>query len=133
MSNTVKPWFYIFISELVFQIKCFDKSLFCLRFWALQPDGYFYASHTRPTGWTHIVLNYIGSNDGQGIRIYFDEVEVASDTTKDRRPYSIGDGRIVVGRQYTDRDAMYMSVQVDELIFFNQSLSNTDINALYKL
>ena len=56
---------------------------------------------------------------------------MASDTTKDARSYSAGDGRIVLGRYYTDSDEYYTSAMVDELVFFNQALSNDDINALY--
>ena len=54
-----------------------------------------------------------------------------SDTTKSGGPYSAGDGRIVVGRCYTDDNGEYASVQVDELIFFNQPLSTVEIQAIY--
>ena len=75
--------------------------------------------------------NYVGPNNGEGIRIFFNEAEMGSDTIKDGGPYPTGDGRIVVGRRQTDKDGKYASVQVDELIFFNQSLSTTDIKLLY--
>ena len=40
---------------------------------------------------------------------------------------------LYVGRYTTDLDRIrdYASVMVDELIFFNQALSNDDIDALY--
>ena len=47
--------------------------------------------------------NFIGPNDGQGITLYYDGAQVAGDTTKTAVTKSIGDGRIVVGRYYTDR------------------------------
>ena len=81
-----------------------------------------------PTGWTHIVVNYIGPDDGQGIRVY--GIEVAGSTTRDVT-CSAGDGRIVVGRCYIDEDMRYASVEIDELIFFNKALSTTDIERLY--
>ena len=96
-------------------------------------DRQFYVCHSRPTGWTHVVLNCIGPNTGEGISVYYDGREVASDTTKAGGPYSAGDGRIVVGRYYTDRDERYSTVQVDELIFFNQALEHNDIAPLYNL
>ena len=92
---------------------------------------YFRAKHVVPTVWTHIVLNYIGPNDGQGIRVYYDGVQVDSATTTEATPHSTADGRIVVGRWYTDFEGDYSGVQVDELLFFNGTLSSDDINALY--
>ena len=94
-------------------------------------DGEFIADFLRPTGWTHIVLNYIGPNDGQGIRGFVNGKEVASDTTKTALSYPPGEGKIVVGRHFTDQDRLHMSMMVDELLFFNQTLSTTDIKLLY--
>ena len=94
--------------------------LLCFRFDLFLLDGWFhYESHRRPFQWTHIVLNYIGPNNSEGIRIFYDGVEVASDTTNITTTHSAGDGRIVVGRGYTDNDERYSSVQIDELIFFS--------------
>ena len=81
-----------------------------------------------PTGWTHIVLNYIGPSDGQGIRVY--GMEVLNGITQDAA-HPAGDGRVVVGRRYTDQDTDYASMQIDELIFFNKALSTRDIKLLY--
>ena len=79
-----------------------------------------------------MVLNYLGPNDQQGIRIFYNGEEVASDMSKNPPSHSPGDGRIVVGRFLTDRDQDqdYASVQVDEMLFFNQALSTTDITIL---
>ena len=74
-------------------------------------------------------MNYIGPNDGEGIRFYYNGAEVASVTTKSSVSYSPGDGRIVVGRCYTDQD--YASVQFDELIFFNAALTDADVQSIY--
>ena len=102
------------------------------RVYVFLPDGHFLASPSKLTEWTHIVLNYIGPNNGQGIQIYYNGQEVESDTIKDAaRSHSAGDGRVVLGRLYTNSDDYYGSVEIDELLFFNQTLSNDDINALY--
>ena len=94
-------------------------------------DGRFSAHFSIPNGWTHIVLNYIGPNDGEGIQIYYNGAEVANDTTKSDGTYSAGDGRIIVGRRYIDEDRRYASMEIDELIFFNEALSTSDIKLLY--
>ena len=105
--------------------------LISLRFLLNLPDEYFEASHSRPSGWTNVVLNYIGPNDGQGIRMFIDGAEVSSDTTKSVGGYSAGDGRIVVGRFATDLDRDYASVMVDELIYFNAALTSTEVQLIY--
>ena len=92
------------------------------------PNGYFVESHPRPSGWTYVVLNYIGPNSGEGIRIYMDGSEVGSDTSKRVWSGSTGDGRVVIGRYYTDQDKEYSSVHIDELIYFNNSLTNEEID-----
>ena len=93
-------------------------------------DGSFRVSHTRPTGWTHIVLNYIGPSDGEGIRIYYDGAEVANDMTKSKGLFNPADGGILVAK-VAYGDYGYTSLQIDELIFFNKTLSTTDITATY--
>ena len=44
--------------------------MFLMRFGVFLKDGRFYERHPRLTGWIHVVLNYIGPNNGQGIRIF---------------------------------------------------------------
>ena len=63
--------------------------------------------------------------------MYINGTEVASDTTKHEGSYSPGDGRIVVGRYYTDKDRDYASVQVDELIYFDAALTSDDVQLIY--
>ena len=102
----------------------------CYRFRIFLLDGSFRAFSHIPTGWKHIVLNYIGPNDDEGIRVYYNGAEVANDTTKSEKTYPTGDGRTVVGRYYTDQDRYYMNMQIDKLIFFNKALSTNDIKLL---
>ena len=97
-------------------------------------DSRFLAKAYKPSGWFHVVINFIGPAEGEGIRIYQDGVEVANDTTKSFRTCQDAscrpDGRIVVGRQYTTMDRGYCSLQVDELAFFNEILSQEEITML---
>ena len=119
----------MFVSVSSFTRLIYQKWYFFIPIVVLQ-DGQFYTSDPTPARWFHIVLNYIGPNDGEGIRIYYNGVKVASDTTKGARSRSAGDGRIVVGRGLTNKDKDYASVQVDELLFFNCQLSSADSSAL---
>ena len=48
----------------------------------------------------------------------------------DRTSYDVGDGRVVVGRSFTNEDHYYGSIQVDELLLFNQALSPEEIRIL---
>ena len=105
--------------------------ILCCRFRISLPDGTFRVAQSRPTGWTHIVLNYIGPNGGQGISVFINGVQVVSETTKQGGSRSAGDGRIVVGRRYTDRDWDYASVVADELIYFNAALKSDDVQLIY--
>ena len=84
---------------------------------------------TRPH-WFHIVFNIIGPNDGEGFRIYHDGKLVGNATSFDRiRSHAI-DGRIVIGRFYTDHNSDYASFDMDELLFFNRSLTESEIQMM---
>ena len=86
--------------------------------------------------WIHAVLNFIGTNDEEVIRIYNNGVQVTNEEIgQTNRTQSTSDGRIVIGRLYTneDEDSDYASVQVDELLFFNQTLTEPEIAMLSKI
>ena len=93
-------------------------------------DGRFYSKANGSHGWFHIVLNFIGPSDG--IQIYNDGVKVTNDASKRPKNYTDGDKNIVIGRRFSDLDTRYASVQVDELLFFNQTLIETEITMLSK-
>ena len=82
---------------------------------------------TVPSGWTHVALNYIGPDNGQGIRIYHDGVQTGSDNITSEETFLAGEDWVVVGRFYTKRNQEYATVDVDELLFFNQELSDQEI------
>ena len=81
------------------------------------------------------MLNFIGPDDGEGIRIYNDGVQVAEVTRKGYQPCTqdqtcMPDGTIVVGRLETGRHRDYCSLKMDELAFFNEALSQEEIAML---
>ena len=83
--------------------------------------------------WTHVVLNYIGPEDPQGIEIYYDGVHSRRAAIGSAASSLPGDGRIVIGRRYTDGDYDYASVQLDELMFFNTALMDSEISMLSQI
>ena len=76
------------------------------------------------------MVNYIGPSDGQGIRIYYDGVQAGSHNTKYAQTSQSGAGRVVLGRQGIDWDATYGSFGIDELLFFNETLTDENIQAM---
>ena len=103
---------------------------FFFRFRIHLPETFIEAGHYLPTEWTHIVMNYLGPNNDEAIRILYNAKEVESYMGTYSRSYSTGDGRVVVGRHHPDRHQQNPSVQLDELLFFNQTLSPADVITL---
>ena len=94
------------------------------------PDGAFYAEGSRPSGWFHLVVNYIGPGEDEGIRVYYNGVLVGSDTRKYVHTINDGDGKIAIGRYYNNNQWRDGSVEVDDLILFNQALTDEEIQRL---
>ena len=74
--------------------------LTCSRYTVRLTDGEFSVAIDEISGWFHLLLNYIGPNNGQGIRIYYDGVEVGSTGTKGGNIKTDGNGTIAIGRLY---------------------------------
>ena len=98
----------------------------------------------KPSGWFHIVLNFIPGNKttdveepSDQIRVYHDGILVGSDFSEGVGFALGGHGRIVIGQSYlpgTRNTAnSYISAKVDELMFFNQSLTEAKITMLSQL
>ena len=77
------------------------------------------------------MINYIGPRNGEGVRVLFNGQEVARGPSRYSGSYPGGNGRIVIGRQFTGLGGSYSSVMVDELIFFNKIVTNNEINVLF--
>ena len=82
------------------------------------------------------MLNFIQTgadetNFGHKIIIFHDGEEVIIAMFEGfGRSTGVGDGRIVIGHSSTVSDNEYISVQVDELYFFNHTLTETEISML---
>ena len=90
----------------------------------------FVAHGPRPSGWFKIVVNFIGPDNGEGIRIYIDGDQIGSDPKIYKHSVPEGDGRVVIGRVYTSTEFRYSSQQMDELILFNHALTDDEIQRL---
>ena len=89
---------------------------------------------TVPTEWYHLVFNYIGTNNAEGITIYHDGAEVGSSTEKPLGSRNGGPGVVVLGRYFVQfQEINYASVMVDELLFFNKNLNPQEIQILYNM
>ena len=95
-------------------------------------DGRFYMGVNVRTGWNHLVLNFIGPVNGEGVQIYVNGVLTGSGMLKYAAvSYSPGDGRVVVGRSYAHKDQQYSTLEIDELVFFNNWLNAEDVKMTY--
>ena len=62
-----------------------------------------------------MVFNFIGQNNGQGFRVYHDG-ELATNVTRKYKLRNFPtDGRIAIGKYYTDANGRYSSVLLDDL------------------
>ena len=78
-----------------------------------------------------MVMNYIGPDNGQGIRIYVyglsSLMHAAAVKFSDSHPP--GDGGVILG-DYSYGDTDPYSVTIDEMLFFNKTLNSTEVAAL---
>ena len=89
---------------------------------------------TVPTEWYHLVFNYVGTNNAEGVTIYHDGVEVGSNTQKTPYYNNAGSGIVVLGRYYVQAlEQSFASVMVDELLFFNRYLTEEEVQILYNM
>ena len=80
-----------------------------------------------PNDWAHVVVNYVNQ---QSIKGYLNGEFVVSSAQAGTREFSTGSRKIAVGRLHSGLDARYVSAQVDELLFFNKTLSEEEIRLL---
>ena len=74
-----------------------------------------------------MTVNFIGPNNGEGLRVYHDGKLVANINRKWKYRLSSVDGRIVIGGLGIGFGNRYTSLHVDDLVFFNQPLSEEEI------
>ena len=98
----------------------------------------FLVLYPKPTDWFHVVINYFGPDDGEGIKVYHNREEVGSDTTRFPLPETNtpGEGRMALGRDPIGDEefyGFYGSVEVEDLRFFNQNLTAEAIETLSQI
>ena len=119
--------------------KFFKKIFNYFRYSVYLPDGNFGFVQEPVSGWVHAVLNFIGPNEGQGIRIYNDGRLIGTDTTKFNASFTQSDGRIQIGRAdlnvagTANTMQFYASVDVDDLLIYNRSLTEPEIILLKQI
>ena len=94
------------------------------------PEGRFTVQLGQSSQWIHIALNFIGPKERQGIIMYQDGIQMATDENKFIRNFSATSGKIVIGRAHSYVDELYTNAQVDELFFFNQQSTVGEISLL---
>lgn len=77
-------------------------------------------------------MNYLGPDEGEGIQVYIDGVLAVVDTGRDDETKAATDGKVVIGRRFSDRDYNYGEAIIDELMMFNQALSQQQVQDLYQ-
>ena len=93
-------------------------------------DGLFFSSVDRPQcDWFHVVINFIGAEEGA--EAYIDgRLQSRRAKYKQAGRHTAGAGRVVVGRFSTEQDLSYTSLEMDELLFVNQTLTTEEITSL---
>ena len=81
--------------------------------------------------WFHVVVNYRANE--LRMEAYIDKIIKISTTNSDTYSFSPGNGVLQIGRRYTDRNNYYNSMWADDLLFFNTSLTQSDITAIYDM
>ena len=111
-----------------------QKHLICYRYYLLRNSGYLPTNTDYPDKeWFHLIINYHGPSGG--MCVYHGNENKRCSSGEYTGTYSTGNGHVVLGRYFTDRDdaQYYASGSVDELMFFNAKLSDSDIEALVNL
>ena len=115
----------------------------CFRYQLTIPTGYdqdniptlksYMVSPERLHGsvWFHIVFNFLGLNDDQGIAVYHSGLLSGNPGLTNRYHALMHTGPMALGVAYfLNGEEMFSSLQVDELLFFNSSLTAHEISIL---
>ena len=72
---------------------------------------------------------YVGPNKGQGIRVAINVNTIIKDKTSHNSSIQSGNGHVTIGTQVTHEnpELFYASVKVDELTFWNRTLSLIEV------
>ena len=76
-------------------------------------------------------MNYVGPMNDQGLAIFQDGALVAVQPNKGTQESTSGNGSLVLGKRYVDEDDKYVSIDLDELVFFNRKLTAPEVMTIY--
>ena len=94
-------------------------------------SGYFLQEVPVVSGdWHQVVLVFHGLNNGEGITVYNNGTQMAMQSMKTEEALQMGDGRVIIGRLYTELNGAYCSVEVDDLMLWNEALTQQDVAKL---
>ena len=97
----------------------------CFSFWVALSNAHMYKLFSKVDGqWIHLVLNFMGRNDG--FQAFKDGALVPGQVTTDSFHRSPGDGRLAFGRRYPNTDDFYSSVDLNEMVFINRKLTEPE-------
>ena len=93
-------------------------------------------SYNRPSAWFHMVL--VLQDENREIHVYHNKVKRSESFRTIHRgtnqaPFTLGSGKTVIGKKFTDKNQNYGSVAVDELAMWNRALSEAEVAQIYDL
>ena len=74
--------------------------------------------------WVQVVMVYKGS--GEALRVHVNG-DVRRGNVQYRLPVVLSSGEVVIGRKYIEEDQTYCSTMVDELMLWNRSLTEEEV------
>ena len=76
------------------------------------------------------MINYFGADEQGTVETYLNGIVRARDNTISQGTYTQGNGRIAIGRFWVEEDHSYSSMEIDELLFLNVTLTSDQIESL---
>ena len=84
-----------------------------------------------PDGWAHIAVNLKkDEHSAVSIEVYLNGVALDTEGESGQPEFTAGDGKIVVGRFHSRLDDKYALAQVDQLLLYNNALTENEIGLL---
>ena len=98
-------------------------------------EGYFlfHVDKVNLFGWFHLVVVYLGPNNGQGLIVYVNGTAAGRDATRVADVNQQGNGQLVIGKKFIDSDNDYSSVAVDAMTLWSRELTVQEIEDLYQM
>ena len=83
--------------------------------------------------WYHVVIVVPVNPRSNTIILYRDGTKTAERTFKNsQKRRSPGSGDLVIGKSFTNRKKKYMDTTMDELVFWNRTLSADEVRSVYE-